>query len=277
MRRIVNFLLEEFFFVGHLQSLGAVSITIISTFLLGADFAWQLMLVPYLLLQPIYYFDYSLGMKIDEPTNRARVAHLRQYIRFLPVIIAFFIVFALSILFQLGSQAAIIFSLLVLVGGLVYPMVKRITRYVPLFKNIYVASVFAAFVFFPATFTTQLTVQQDTTISLAVFVFLEALLMQFVLDIKDKESDEAEKLLTFPTLIGRRKTFGIVLVLALFVFGLAYFASPSHFLAKLGLVSLAVNSVALWLVSRRIRWGYLVAALKFLLWLVLPVIEIYVV
>ena len=266
---MLKFIIKEIIYTGHLQALGATSVSLLASSYLGVPLFPKPLILGisfYLLFQAIYYTDRILDLKKDVLTNGERVAHLsskgRLY-RILPLI--FFIIFSLITYYYFSFKLTLLFSLLLLLG-VFYPLfLKSLTKYVPLFKNIYVSLFYASV---PLISLVSFSEYDPNIWNLAFFVFVNIFTMQIILDLKDIESDSKEGLKTLPVLLGFNSTVKTALVI-LSLFSL-YFLIYSPLNILMLFFNAFVIGYSLYLLNKDSKWGYILMASLPLLWL--PVI-----
>jgi 4-hydroxybenzoate polyprenyltransferase len=108
---------------------------------------------------------------------------------------------------------------------------------------------------------------------LVLFVFVESMITQIVLDMKDVKSDKSMGLLTLPAVVGVNKTFIALKVLPVLVsvficFYIRVFSNPLLLVALVAL-NVLVNYLSIVLVRQRKVHGYILSASKFFLWFLL--------
>jgi len=256
---------------GHLQATAAASIVAVSAILFNTRMTLGLLLMPFLVFEAIYYYDRYRDIDRDEATNQARTKHLRRYQKLIPQVIASLLLAALIIGWWFGSLQALVFMGLVALLGLLYPIVfKNITKHLPLFKNFYVASVFALLIFFPFIYQGEPIARDGLAAGLFLFVLGESLITQVLLDIKDRPSDRRYNLQTLPAMLTPRQTMyflgsgSAIMVLGVIV---ASRLLPALMpLTPLAIGSLLANSYATWAVASRRRGIPVVGFGKYLLW-----------
>lgn len=279
IEKVLKFIWREFIYGGHFQCLGSASIAYISAFLLKIKITFELLLLVYLIFYPIYINDRFWGIKTktDELTNLERSKHFKGYFQLMPKISLFSILLLMGLLFYFGNFDFILFSLLLLFFGLLYPLYfKNLTRKIIGFKNFYVSSFFAVMALSPLIYYSY-NLNFSSLIPLAllmVFIYLKTLWMQILLDIKDIETDKLKNLLTFPIIIGREKififlkyfsVFAAILILIPAIFLLNVF--PLSFLLLFLIVPF--NFYCLRLTKNQQYFGYILASGEFLFWLIL--------
>ena len=212
---------KEFIFGGHLQCVGTLSIVLVAAILLGIKITWDCLIICYLLFYPMYLYNRFREIEIDSLTNPERTAYIRSYISKTPIIIFFIVVALILLMLRFTNLTTTIFGLLLLFLGLLYSEgVKKLTRFIPLFKNFYVAAFFAILVIFPVLYYNFPLNSSALKLSLFLFfllVLLKGIIMQIFLDIKDIEGDRQEGLKTLGVLFGREGAIKAIQVLNLFV------------------------------------------------------------
>ncbi|MEM5798263.1 MAG: UbiA family prenyltransferase [Candidatus Aenigmatarchaeota archaeon] len=265
---------NEFIYGGHLQSLGTVAIVYISCFLLNAGIDWLMLFSCYLLFYPIYLFDRYRGLKIDALTNPERTKHISSYLSLIPKILCFSVFLLIVLLIYIGNFKFLVFSIILLALGLLYPIYfKNLTKRIFGFKNFFVASFFTIIILIPVIyynylFSTSLIIPLA---SLMLLVFMKAILMQISLDYKDIESDKKIGLLTFPVIMGKKKTLIFLkisnLVLMMFILPLLIFLVHGLPLQMvLLLLIIPINFYSYYLMQKQNYFAYLFAGGEFIFW-----------
>lgn len=263
MGKSLSFLKKEILFNGHLQSLGAVSLVYLSSvYIYNKVPSIWLLLITYLLFQSIYFHDRYRDLDDDEETNSIRVKHIRKYAQFIWIIILTFLVGAILLLLTMFNFGGLVFFVIVFLLGYFYPLYfKGLTKKIYLFKNIYVSGVHAVLVFFPLLATEVPSVNFIFLCLFSIYIFIEAMIVQVLLDVKDVESDKRQGLLTLPVLIGAKKTIVSAAVLSILGFALIVLYLP-----MLAVFSLIINFLVLYLFVNKKTAGFFLGASKFLLW-----------
>jgi len=276
IEKILKAIWKEFIYGGHLQTLGSVSIVLVSAILLNIKISWDILFISYFLFYPLYLYNRYKELKIDYLTNPQRTEYLKTYIDKAPLILTL-VIFVLTFgLVYLANFSSIIFVLLVLLLGLLYSVIfKKITKKIPLFKNLYVATFFAILVFFPIIYYSySLTnILRISAVILAVFIFLKAFMMQILLDLKDVEGDGKIGLLTFPTIFSEEATFRVLKTTSVFVTILipivAFYFNffPKSFLMLI--LTIPFDFCCFRLAKEKNYLGYILMSGIFLLWPIL--------
>ena len=267
-RQLVPFLAREILYSGHLQSLGAAGVIFVSAQITNTAISFRHLLSVYLVFQTVYYYDRYHGLNHDASTNVSRTRHLRLYARFIPVISVVLLVIALVA--ALDQPLAIGILVLITVFGCLYPLVfKRLTAYIPLFKNIYVSTVFALLVLLPFVFTGTWLRQATSVWPLLFFVFIQTMVMQSLLDLKDTHSDRQQSLRTLPIIFGRKVT--ILLALCVTIIAAVTLAGYAQLHQLPGLFILSFGSLLLDLftflaIALGLPFAYFVIATKYIVW-----------
>jgi 4-hydroxybenzoate polyprenyltransferase len=213
MTKAVHAAWNEVLYGGHLQCLGSVAIlgTVAGQF--QAPFPWGLPVSAYAVSYAVYIYNRLREMSADAATNPARTAYISAHerVRWL----AFHGSWMLAAVVALLSAAlpGVIFLATLLAFGLLYTNVfKSLTRFLPGFKTVYVASAFTTLVFLPYAYVGR-PMPFAVLAPFAGWVFWNAAIMQIFLDVKDLDSDARAGLRTIPLLLGRPTTFRVLTVL----------------------------------------------------------------
>ncbi len=268
-----QFLFDEVVYNGHLQTWGVIALVVLAGQLLGTPLSASLLVAVYALFYLIYLHDRYQGVDLDALGNARRSRHLRKIYRFVPAVLVGGLLALALFLYAFGNVYALAFAAAIALGGFLYPVYfKKLTKRIPAFKNLYVALVFALMLFFPNVYAlVPLGGVATLALTLAVFVFLRGLTMQFFLDLKDVDGDRAEGLRTLPVLFGAENTAAVIRVMnagtALLLPAL-YLAFPSLLpLPALMLVCVAfADAYFLRLVARGNAAGFLLESAEFVYW-----------
>ncbi len=273
IKKVSKLIFNELIYGGHLQSLGAASIILVSALLLKLEITWDILFVSYLLVYPIYLHNRSKEINTDDLTNPQRTQHLKKYLKWTPIIFYFVIFILVGSLIYFTNLRALIFGLSLLIFGLLYTLTfKKITKKILFLKNIYVSVFFALLPFFLIIYyfyplTDSLTIG---VLVLSGFIFLKAFLMQTFLDIKDIESDKKEGLRTLPVIFGKEKTLTIlyifnplITITVLIIFSLYLNVFPKSILLLIFTVPFCFYCYNL---AKQKYFGYVLQSGEFLLW-----------
>ncbi len=222
MRKIFEFIFNEILYNGHLQTIGSLSVVIFSSLLFDIQVTWDLLLILYLNFYIIYLYNRYQEINIDYLTNKERTEHLLKFKKYIPAVIIILLACLIALLIYFADFSFIIFIAAITVFGFLYTVFfKKLTKHIIIFKNIYVAAFFALLVIYPfiyydLPFKSMLTY----IVPLVIFVFLRAVSMQLILDLKDIKSDQGEGLLTLGVLWGRERALKALMTLSFLVAGL---------------------------------------------------------
>lgn len=274
LRRIAKTIWDEFVYGGHLQSVGCSGIAYAIGYLLRIRVTFDFLLVVYLLVYPIYLFNRYKELELDYLTNKERTEHYLRYRRYLPSIIAISCLVLFAFAFHYCNLLTVAVLGVLLVLGFLYTLtVKRITRYIPVLKNIYVAFVFAKitflmFLYYSVTPTKAIWM---ATLVLTLLVFLKGFIMQIFLDIKDIESDSVDGLRTIPIMIGAEPSHRMVQWLNVVAcLGFPYIFSVTFHLLNPAVWGIAIT-IPIYYLSMKMAQdskyaGYLIVSGEFLYW-----------
>lgn len=277
MKKIVSFIKTEFLYAGHLQAIGSSGIVFASTYVNYHRFSsLDLLIVTYLIFQFIYYVDRYRNIESDKSTNLNRSLHFESYAKFLPFILAAYFLLIVVICLVFSNILTLLISLFIVFMGVLYPIYfKEVTRYVYAFKNIYVSLVFGIMVFYPLFYYGYSLSFSNVLTFLFFFTFIEGLISQALLDVKDVKTDRKSHLLTLPALFGKYRLIYLVNVVSLF-YGATFllislFLFNNLSLSSLVLISMILNIYAAKDIKDSKIFGYLLSAGKYDSWFV-PII-----
>jgi 4-hydroxybenzoate polyprenyltransferase len=272
MTKILRAVWDEFLYGGHLQCLGSVAILWTAADLFRLPFPWGLPLSTYAVSYAVYIYNRLLEVKADEVTNPARTAYVVQHRR--PLWRAFVVssLLAAVVVLATASVSGAIFLGVVFACGLLYTnSLKALTRIIPGFKTLYVAVAFTALVFLPFLYIGR-KIPFDALLPFAGWAFLNAVIMQVFLDVKDMASDQRAGLRTIPLLLGKKTTFRVLSLLTILA-ALAplVWGSRLHFPPGNILLAIAplLSLVAFRMAEKGAYQGYLLESGKFISWPVL--------
>src|SRR5262245_57815246 len=273
MTRALRAAWEEFLYGGHLQCLGSVAILGTVAGVFKAPFPWGLPVATYAVSYAIFVYNRLLEVASDATTNPSRSAYIAAHSRALWRAYFAAIAVTLVVVLATASLAGAVFLAVLFVCGILYTNVfKRLTRFIPGFKTLYVALAFAALVFLPFAYVGQ-KVPFAALLPFAAWVFLHGTIMQIFLDLKDLESDAQAGLRTVPVLLGRKRTFALLIALALLsaIPPLLWVTGNSDYPREVAALALAPlpNLLAFRIGAKGSYDGYLIESGKFISWPVL--------
>jgi len=262
--KVFSFLIKEFFYGGHILTVGALAITIITGFLFYLDVSILQLLPIYFITQTIYYFDRYSGLKQDIKTNEKRSKHLKTYLHILPILITIYLVITILLVLRIDTIILKLTSLSIMFLGFLYgKYFKGLTKYIYGFKNFFVSIIWI----YPVVYTLMLYSIQPFSykaILFCIFIFIKSLIIQIYFDIKDLETDRNLKLKTIPILLGKQKTFLLLLILSILsniplVLGIILQDFPKYFIS---LVLLNLIEIFIFIKSKKRLEYYLVIVMS---------------
>ncbi|WP_048198638.1 UbiA family prenyltransferase [Methanocella arvoryzae] len=189
--------------------------------------------IAFLLTLIVYSYDRFSGLDEDRASNPERSELLMRKKKHYPYYLASCIgALALLVVFFSTTQLmslAIFVAVLVSIGILYSVMLKNITKYVPAFKNLLVASEWGATIalLYGLSYNSY---TSALTLTFTAFVFLKLFILTVFYDIKDIESDKKRRLKTVPVMLGYTNTLRfltimtilswVILVMGTFLFNL---------------------------------------------------------
>lgn len=266
--KIVSFLFNEIVYNAHLQSASASAVVFLTAHIMGIPIDYIVLFLVYLSFQFIYMNDRRMHIGYDVISNKERTEHLSKYLSHIPLLLVAIFLAIVAGFVYISDYRGLLFMLSVLFLGLLYPIYfKWLTAKIFSFKSYYVALVYAVLTVLPF-------VSGGFSVFNRLFVFLfilfamESLIGQIAFDYKDIKSDSTQGLRTFPVVLGRKKTFKILiytnaLVSILYIF--CYQIIGTWFLVLI-LVNLLMNVFSLIKIFNNNRMGYIILASKFVLW-----------
>jgi 4-hydroxy-3-methylbut-2-enyl diphosphate reductase len=208
IKKILNSIWNEFVYGGHLLSLGLVSVVFSSAILLDIKITLDFLIIVYLGTQIAYLYNRYKEFKKDYLTNPERTQHLKIYIHYIPWIILCFSLALFGILYYNRPNDIIIGAILILLGIAYSKFLKKFTKKIAGFKNIFVSLMGLLLIFFLAHY-----YGSSFALSLVlivIFVCLRWFINSSFFDIKDIKIDEKEGLLTLPIIWGEKKSLNIL-------------------------------------------------------------------
>ena len=270
IKKVSKFILDEFIYGGHLQSLGGISIIFVSALLLKIKISWDILIIAYLTFYLIFLHDRFRGINADLLTNPQRSKHLKKYLHFIPTIFVFLFLILSILLIYYGNLATFFFILFFLSFGILYTIAfKQITKKICCFKDLYVATFFALLPFFLLVYYSRPLISVDVLL-LSLLIFLEAFLMPVFLDIKDIESDRKEGLQTIPVMLGIKKTITFLAILnfigTITIMVLIFYLNVLPKSILMLLFTIPFDFYCYSLVKKQKNFGYILQSGKFILW-----------
>lgn len=254
---------KEILHGGHIQSLGAVIITTASSFLLQERISFALLILIYLLFYSFYLFNRAGEVYIDFLTNPERAKYILKHYSKVPYILSLDVVLIGLVLFKINNTIIWIVSSLFLLFGFFYTIwFKKVTKYIPLFKNFYVAACFAVLVFYPILYNEGSF--GKVAILFAIFILLKTALIQVFFDIKDIKGDKKEGLKTLPVLIGKDNTIFNLILFSFLITIIYLFLAPE--LKLIFIFSFLFNVVVYLLLKNYPKISYYLAIGEFGVW-----------
>jgi 4-hydroxybenzoate polyprenyltransferase len=210
--------LDELIYGGYLTALVAPALILTTSLITNTRVDIPLLLIAYLLPLIIYSYDYHRDLDKDVITNSGRTSHLQKITRHYPLILLIYASILLALLWQFANYSLVIFIGLMIFGGLVYStLLKRMTKKIPLFKNIYTGltwSLGGAF-FIPLYYSMNISL---SFFIIFIFISLRTTMNSIFFDLKDYQVDKDEGLRTLPVILGKNKTITILHLLNIIAF-----------------------------------------------------------
>ncbi len=217
MKNIFKNIKEEIIHGGHILSLGGGASAATVAIILGEKISLSLFIIGYLILQIIYTYNHLRELKKDKSGNPERFNYVQKRKNILPFFIFIYFITLCTFSYLINIQT-FVFVFVLLMGGILFSLrFKKITKRIPLFKNIYTAAFWATGTVFLPLFYYSKTIS-NIFLVFFIFVFIRAIINTIYFDIKDINSDKKEGLKTVPVLIGKHKTLNLLQILNMISF-----------------------------------------------------------
>lgn len=281
MKVLIEKLVTEFVYGGHLLSFGAMGVILTIVQLLELPFNIVVILIPYLSTQVIYSYNHVRELGFDTKSNPERVSHISSRRRLTEFLLLSYIV-SLGICLLMTNLPTIIFVVSIITSGITYTdyFKGKVARFITGSKNFYSAFFWALQIFIvPLFYKSGLTAFYGYFFCI---IFLTAFVNSTFFDIKDIISDKERGLKTFPVLWGVRKTVYFLYVLKLstlvpLIIGVYSNAMPKETLVFLFFVvyGLYYLTKAQVVKGKKLRnLSYIIADGEYILWPLLTFITI---
>lgn len=260
---------------GHLTAMMPVSILLTMMLIHGDRVNTPLLGIAYLITLIVYSNDRFSGADGDRTTNAERSEHLSRKKKYYPYLLAsYLIVLTIVVLFFAKAELmglAISVIILIAIGVLYTVSLKSVTKYIPAFKNLFIASEWgAATALLYGIFYDSCT--SAFTLMFGAFIFLKIFNTSVFFDLKDIESDEPRGLKTMPVLMGYKNTLSLLKILAIIsllpiVAGVFIFSLPQLTLLLLpfSIIVYAVIRIAESNKGKPSKY-YILAHLEYIMW-----------
>lgn len=165
----------------------------------------------------VYSYDRFSGLNEDRLTNPERSEILIRKKKHYPYYLALCIgIIVVLVIFFMKTELLNMAIFLVVIGavGILYSiLLKTLTRYIPAFKSILVASEWGAAI--ALLYGISYNSYSSAIIIFTTFVFLKILILTVFFDIKDIESDAKRGLKTVPVMLGYNNTLRLLTILTI--------------------------------------------------------------
>lgn len=272
-KKVLNFLTRELVYNGHLQSFGAVSIVYLSSFFLNIGIYSPLVFLHvYFMFQFIYTNDRYVDIELDLEDNYDRWRHLKSYLDKIPFLMILYLILAFICFYKSINLSLLTLSLTILILGYLYPYYfKDITKKIPTFKNWYVSLVHGCLIFYPSLVTNKRFFISHKELLIFLFIFVQIMIGQVLLDVKDIKTDKSSKLKTIPVMLGKTKALSYISLLNYVVLlcSIPLYILWGWQITVITLFSFFATSVSLRYINRNDFRGYLLVVLRPSLWFIL--------
>jgi 4-hydroxybenzoate polyprenyltransferase len=209
---------DEITFGGYLTAIGAPSLVATVSFIMGLSINVPILVLSYLVPLIIYSYDYYKDLDKDMTTNLERSSYLKKKSKIYPYILGSYVLILSILLIMYANFSLMLFILIIAFGGILYSKTfKKITKKIPIFKNIYTVVSWALF----ATFFIPLYYSLNINIGyflIFLFIFLKGMVNVVFFDLKDIKADKKERLKTLPVMIGKNNVINLLYILNFIAF-----------------------------------------------------------
>jgi 4-hydroxybenzoate polyprenyltransferase len=203
--KIAKTVFAEFVYGGHLLSLGLVCVVLLATTMLDIEATFEFMLAVYLLSLGPCLFGRYVDLKKDDLTNRARSTHLNKTYKIIPFVVFLCILSVVAIFVYANKSEVLLFAVGLIAMSVVYDLkLKKLTKKIVGFKNIYVGLIFALLPVMAYVYYLGFSFSASSLIVFA-YVFIMAAMGAAFSDIKDIDTDKADGLKTFAVVLGHHR------------------------------------------------------------------------
>lgn len=241
---------EEIIHAGHLNAIGAASVTLASMILLHVPLAFTLVLAAYFFTHATYAVNRWYEWRDDSISRPERATYVSQRLKRLILVSIIFYVAAFVLAAVSNVMLALALSVPLLLGYLYTVGFKRIKSVIGakrlkdklLLKDISISSIWAAIPFLLAVnYQIQMTF---LVIAVGLFIFSRNMVVAIFCDIADVESDKFAGVRTLPLVVGIKNTLrilvllntlpSVLLLLAVYYSALPLYASTLHITTAYG-------------------------------------------
>jgi 4-hydroxybenzoate polyprenyltransferase len=213
-----NLFLKEIIHGGYLTALGAPALVLTTSIITGSNINLPLLIISYLIPLIIYSYDYMSDLDKDVSCNSDRYEHLQKKKKVYPLIMSFYIILLVALLIIFSNYKLVLFIILITLGGFFYATaLKKLTKRIPIFKNIYTVLTWSlgGTLFVPLQFSLTLSLP---FIIVFIFINMKGMINAIFFDLKDSLTDSKEGLKTLPVILGKKNAIKLLHILNLVSF-----------------------------------------------------------
>lgn len=233
-KNLVFRLFDWLYYNGHLTAMRPAAILLTMMLIHGDRINIPLLSIAYLITLIVYSYDRVQDLDEDRATNAQRSEYLSRKKKYYPYLLSLYLIALASIVLLFATTELIVLamSIIILVSiGVLYTIsFKSVTKHIPAFKTILIASEWATstvllYGIFYHSFISIF------TLMFGAFVFLKLFNSSVFFDIRDIESDGQRGLKTIPVLMGYKNTLNLLKLLVIIsllpiVVGVFIFSQP---------------------------------------------------
>lgn len=234
---IFKFIIEEIIYGCHLLCFGIAAVIITTAILLNEKIDWVYPFIIYLIAYLGYLYNRYKEIDDDILSSPKRTSHIKKYYSFVPsIFILVFLIIFVTLIYT-NRLFSIIYILFMFFAGMIYTVyLKKITKKIIAFKNLYTALEWTVpIIFLPLFYTIHLNIG---FLIIILFIFIRIFITNSFFDIKDLEIDRKNGLLTLPLVLGIKNFFNFLFILLFFSYFVLFLGVCFNFLPyySLGLI-----------------------------------------
>ncbi len=208
--KILSGFWDEVLYGGYLIALNNALILLIAIVISGSfAVVYSLLLISFLIVVITYKFNHLKELETDLLSNPERSAFVKKH-KYRELVLICIFTFILLINSYLINIPMLIIASMLLAVGIYYP--KHLTRKIIGFKDYYVSLSWSFIIFLPYLVNTNSNSIYIFAF-LYVFVFIKSFINIVFSDFKDVDEDRRDGLMTFPVVMGNKKTVKLLKLL----------------------------------------------------------------
>jgi 4-hydroxybenzoate polyprenyltransferase len=208
--QFVTTIQDEMIYGGYFAAFAGPAFLITVSILTKTNVNLPLLIISFLIPLMVYSYDYYKDMDKDMESNLERAMHYNKKSKIYPYLMIIYISILTILLIFYSSLEMMLFILVLVMVGVLYTVgLKKFTKKIPAFKNIYTTLTWSLAGTFSIPFYYSLHISLSY-ILIFLCIFLKFLPNTIFFDLKDINSDQKDELKTLPVLLGKERTFKLL-------------------------------------------------------------------